>query len=375
MALLPSLASLRRPVRHLGRSLVDRAVVTRAGDRPVFVGACPRSGTTLLRSMLNAHPDLALPRETRFVLEAYRDRHTFGDLRVADNRRRLATWLLDTRKTQFGRLGLAPDDAMSALCNAPPTLGSVIGTAFRMFADRSDKPRWGDKRPMYVQALPVIYEMFPDAQFIVIVRDPRGVVASLKKLGWPPQVVRKGTVEGAVQRWLASVRSGRQGVRRYRADQILEIRYEDLVTDPTGVLAHLCRFLRLPQSGIDSMLQFHRGGTDIPDKQRSRYHPNVARPVTDDAVRSWTDVLTPVEVAIIERAAGREMARYGYEPHRDRATLTDDLHDRYMNLRHAATALRGAAPSSNGDGYPLAARLTSAQRRRYAILRRVGLER
>ena len=59
-------------------------------DRPLIIGGCPRSGTTLLRTMLQAGPEVAIPRETRFVLEAWRERRRFGDLRDADNRRRLA---------------------------------------------------------------------------------------------------------------------------------------------------------------------------------------------------------------------------------------------------------------------------------------------
>ena len=369
---LPS--SVRHPVRSAVGGVVERAAVLRTDDRPVFVGGCPRSGTTLLRSMLNAHPALALPRETHFVLEAYRRRASFGDLRDDANRARLATWIVTRKRTQFDRLELSRDRSLRALRDAPPTVGSVVGTALELFAERFGKPRWGDKRPRYVQELPAIFDMFPDAQFVAIVRDPRAVVASMKKLGWLDSWY-DGTVAGGVDRWLHAVRAGRQGLRRYRDDQLLEIRYEDLVDDPAGVLSHMCTFLGLSHDGLDAMLQFHRGDTDIPTRMRSKYHPKLMQPVTDVALQSWNSVLTLEEVAFIEQTTSREMAHYGYEPGNNGVAIPDDLFDRYANFRQRWKALPGFGQGRAHDEHPVAARLTTAQVRRHAVLHRLGLER
>lgn len=371
--LLPFASTLRRPLRTTASSLADRVSVVGASDRPVFVGACPRSGTTLFRSMLNAHPDLALPRETHFVMEAYRNRHKFGDLRAPENKRKLARWLVRRDRTQFDRLEIPPDDAVRALRAAPPTLGSVIGTGFKMFAEQDGKARWGDKRPMYGQRLPELFAMFPDAQVVLLVRDPRAVVASMKKLGWPKAVIRNGSVGGGTRRWLNAIDAGQRGLKRYRRDQVLQIRYEDLVTDPASVLSYVCGFLGLDDSGLKAMLEYHVGGSDIPTPQQAKYHPKVAKPVTDEAVRSWTTVLTDDEIAQIERMAGRQMVRYGYQPTqvpapRPSATLYTAAVGQVRSL------VRPAAPSDD-DPFPVAARLTSAQRRRHAMLRRIGLER
>jgi hypothetical protein len=322
--------------------------------------------------MLNAHPDLALPRETHFVMEAYGNRHQFGDLRVGENRQQLARWLVCRKETRFDRLEIPADEALRALGAAPPTLGSVIGTGFKLFADHTGKRRWGDKRPMYVQRLPELFAMFPDAQVVIIVRDPRAVVASMKKLGWPKAVIHDGTVAGGTRRWLNAVSAGRMAVRRYRRDQVLQIRYEDLVIDPVRVLSGVCSFLELDAGGLKAMLEYHVGGSDIPTRQQAKYHPKVARPVTDEAVRSWTDVLTDDEVAQVERIAGREMRRYGYQltapqsgPTTDRLATTA--------VDRAKTLVRPAA-SGNDDAVPVAARLTTAQRRRHALLQRLHVD-
>lgn len=375
MPLPPTMpASVRHPFRSAISGAVERAAILRTHDRPVFVGGCPRSGTTLLRSMLNAHPVLALPRETHFVLESYRRRATFGDLRDDDSRRQLARWIVTRKRTQFDRLELPRDRALTALSNAPPTVGSVVGTALKLFAERFGKPRWGDKRPRYVQAMPALLDMFPDAQFVAIVRDPRAVVASMKKLGWLDSWY-DGTVAGGVDRWLHAVRAGRQGLRRYRDDQLLEIRYEDLVDDPAGVLSHMCTFLGLSHDALDAMLQFHRGDTDIPTRMRSKYHPKLMQPVTDAALQSWNSVLTLEEVAFIEQTTSREMAHYGYEPQGNGVAIPDELFDSYANFRQRWKTLPGLSPGRAHDDHPVAARLTTAQVRRHAVLHRLGLER
>src|SRR6184192_2964907 len=98
--------------------------------RPLFVGGCARSGTTLLRTMLNNHPDFGMPHETKFVVAAWRSRDRFGDLRRVENRRAVAHWILELPKTKFERLGISPDDLVEDFAAAQPTLGSLLATCF-----------------------------------------------------------------------------------------------------------------------------------------------------------------------------------------------------------------------------------------------------
>src|SRR5262249_32357495 len=125
-------------------------------DRPIFVLGCPRSGTTLLQLMLHAHPRIAIPPETRFVLTSYGARNSFGDLREEPNRRALASSIVRERHTLFYDLGLDADEVLGEIAEGPPTLGSAIGIVFRAYARRFDKPRWGDKRPGYYQYIPAL---------------------------------------------------------------------------------------------------------------------------------------------------------------------------------------------------------------------------
>ncbi|MGH3387537.1 MAG: sulfotransferase family protein, partial [Actinomadura sp.] len=153
-------------------------------DRPIFVVGCPRSGTTLLQLMLHAHPRIAIPPETRFLLPAFDTRHAFGDLCDEANLRELARWIAEDKATKFDDLGLDPDRIIEEIVAGPPTVGTAMATVFQAYAQRFGKPRWGDKRPSYIRRLDVILRMFPDAQIVHLIRDGRDCVASLMEMPW-----------------------------------------------------------------------------------------------------------------------------------------------------------------------------------------------
>ena len=174
-------------------------------DRPIFVLGCPRSGTTLLQLMLHAHPRIAIPPETRFVLTTYEARNGFGDVRKEQNRRALAASIVRERQTLFYDLGLDADEVFDEIVEGPPTLGSAIGIVFRAYARRFDKPRWGDKRPGYYQQIPGLLRMFPDAQIVHLIRDGRDCVASLLTMPWFKQ-----DIYAAICSWVEAIDSGRR---------------------------------------------------------------------------------------------------------------------------------------------------------------------
>src|SRR4051812_46854361 len=140
-------------------------------ERPIFVLGCPRSGTTLLQLMLHAHPRIAIPPETRFVVPAYYRRREFGNLADPERRRALARWITGTRGLRFRDLGLDAESVQRDIVSAPPTMGSALSAVFAAYARRFDKVRWGDKRPAYFAHLDEVLRLFPTAQIVSIVRD------------------------------------------------------------------------------------------------------------------------------------------------------------------------------------------------------------
>ncbi|GGQ42338.1 sulfotransferase family protein [Couchioplanes azureus] len=274
-------------------------------DRPIIVVGCPRSGTTMLQLMLHAHPRIAIPPETRFVLAAYRERREFGDLRVAANRRALARRIVDRRETRFCDLGLDAEAVVERITEGPGTLGSVLGTIFQQYAARFGKPRWGDKRPAYLHNVDILLRLFPDAQFVNIVRDGRDCVASLKEMSW-----HRKDIYATVAAWARAVDDARRAARRLGPAQWYELRYEDLVADPQGRLTELCAYLG---EDYHPAMAEPSAVAEVAVPSFKTWHARTRSPVTTQRVQSWQSRLTPAEIALCEAALGSRLAAHGYD--------------------------------------------------------------
>jgi len=275
-------------------------------DRPVFVVGCPRSGTTLLQLMLHAHPRIAIPPETRFLVAAYRERRRFGDLSVAGNRRALASWLVELPGGRFRALRLDTDEVTAQIVDGPPTLGSALGIVLRAYAERFGKPRWGDKRPGYWQDLDVLLRLFPDAQIVHIVRDARSCVASLGRMPW-----WSTGFDGAVATWLLAQQRCARDMRGRPVGSYHALHYEQLVAEPEAELRRLCAFLG--EDFDEAML--HTADVAryaVPRHKRRAHHSRLKGDVDTAAVESWRAALSAEQIGVVELVARRRLRQYGY---------------------------------------------------------------
>ncbi len=273
-------------------------------ERPIFVVGCPRSGTTLLQLMLHAHPRIAIPPENRFLMAAYDERHRFGDLAVEENRRALARWIVERKKTRFADLGLDGRQVIEEIAAGPPTLGSALGIVLRAYAARFGKPRWGDKRPGYFQRISVLLRMFPDAQIIHLIRDGRDCVASLKEMDW-----YKHDIYHAIATWVEAIDADEHATRSLPPGTYHRVYYENLTRDPAAELKGLCDFLG---EEFDPAMCDPAPVAAVALPQRKTWHARARGQV--DAARSgtWRERLTAVEIALCEAAAGERLRRHGY---------------------------------------------------------------
>jgi len=255
--------------------------------------------------MLHAHPRIAIPPETRFVISAYEARNTFGDLRDEASRRALASSIVDDRATLFYDLGLDADEIRGEIVDGPPTLGSAVGIVFRGYARRFGKPRWGDKRPGYYQYVPALLRMFPDAQIVNLIRDGRDCVASLLSMPWFHR-----DIYAAICTWNEAIDSGRDAARRLPPGTCYELRYEDLAADPAGQLPALCDFLG--EEYDPAMAEPDKiAASTIPE--RKSWHADTQRAVTRSPAGGWQQRLEPWQVALCEAAMADRMRSLGYE--------------------------------------------------------------
>jgi hypothetical protein len=259
----------------------------------------------MLQLMLHAHPRIAIPPETRFLLTAYSRRDEWGDLRDANNRAKLAAWVTRGRGTIFADLELDPDAVAAEIVAGPPTLGSAMGIVFRAYARKFDKPRWGDKRPAYLLNLDMLLRMFPDAQIINIVRDGRDCVASIKDQPW-----HRGGLNEAISMWCRCSDAGRRALRTLPPDTYHQLYYESLAQDPVGHMKALCEFLgedyHADMAGPNMM-------ADVAVPKRKVWHELTHGAVTTERIGSFAERLGPTDLALCQSVMARRLVHHGYQ--------------------------------------------------------------
>ena len=214
---------------------------------PIFVVGMPRSGTKLLRSLLNRHPDISIADiETDFFFHWVRRWDRYGDLSRHDRflafYREAVTLPYFTYRQESGRL-IAPD-AWYAACT-DFTLPDVFGVLLRHDTGAGEATRWGDKSPSYITRIEALHHYFPGARFVHIVRDVRDYCLSINK-AWNKNIYR------AAQRWFDD---NRACIRQCAAiaPACALVTFEDLLSDTRTTMQRLCRFL-----GVDYHAQMTR---------------------------------------------------------------------------------------------------------------------
>ncbi|GLY80910.1 sulfotransferase [Actinoallomurus iriomotensis] len=259
----------------------------------------------MLQLMLHAHPRIAIPPETRFLLPAYDARADFGDLRIPGNRLALARWIVDREQTRFADLGLDGQRVIEQIVAGPPTLGSALGIVLRAYAARFGKPRWGDKRPGYFQHIPTLRRLFPDAQIVQLIRDGRDCVASLKEMDW-----YKHDSHHALATWVESIEAGERAARSLGPESYYRLYYERLIGDPATELKGLCEFLG---EDYDPAMSEPGRVAAVAVPGRKVWHSRTHEEVTTARAGTWRTRLTTAEIVLCETVAGDLLRDHGYE--------------------------------------------------------------
>jgi hypothetical protein len=259
---------------------------------PIFIVGSPRSGTTLLRRILDRHPALAICGETHFHRLVYLRRKAFGDLSDLANRRRLITEYISSR--QIRRAGLDTAEFVERLSREATSYRAMFSAILSYYAEIHGKRRCGEKTPQHAFFLETLCEWFPNAVILHMIRDPRAVVASLQRAEWSP-----GSVVTNARTWLKHNRAAR--LFRDRTGY-LEVRYEALVTEPLTELRRVCALIGEEYSPLMQQPEVAEGEPT----RRSQ------AAVTSERLDIWRSELTAAQVAQIEWVLGPELESFGY---------------------------------------------------------------
>lgn len=267
-----------------------------ADPAPFFIVGSARSGTTFLRLTMNAHPRVAVPPESRFITELHEGRDTVDVdefLQRLSGHKRFEAWELPieaVRTRLGGRTRVSYADA--------------IGAAYLAYAEAHGKERWGDKTPRYVENIPELAALFPEARFIHLIRDGRDVALSYADVPFGPKNVAR-----AAELWADRVARGLRDGRELERGRYIEIRYSDLVEDNEGEIKDICAFLELD---FDPAMLDPEKTKQGALARADRYNPNVKeQPIR--RVRSWKEDMPPEHIEIFEAIGGDVLSELGFE--------------------------------------------------------------
>lgn len=266
---------------------------------PLFVVGMPRSGTKLARNLLNQHSRISIPRiETEFLPALARNLHKYGDVSNRAGFDRLYAHLIKANYFDFKRLEgeVLSADKWFLSCRSFDAAG--IFEAFiraEVGAPPGSGIFWGDKSPSYIDDIPLIIELYPNARILHIVRDVRDYCLSINH-AWKKNMLR------AAERWSDSVMLARRDGAKIGA-QFLEVRYEDLIANAEPQLRRICEFvdidfepamltLSMPSENIGST----RGETRIVGGNSGKFSHQMSRKL----------------LSRIEALAGDALESYGY---------------------------------------------------------------
>jgi hypothetical protein len=310
------------PLRRLRRERERR----RPKPPAPFVIGMTRSGTTLMRLMLDSHPELTIPPETHFIPDVIK---LFNEGRASPAQ--VVEVMTDNRR--WADFGIPAGDLRRELDKLRPLIDPdvPIRAFYRLYAKRQRKKRWGDKTPGYATKMRRISRTLPEVRFIHMIRDGRDVALSLRE--------REAdlTTEQIARRWRHRINNTRRAAEH--VDDYLEIRYEDLVADPEATLRRICEHIELDFS--PKMLDYHERAEDrlseisqplaaeedkrgLSAESRLEAHAMTSEPPRTDRSGRWRAEMSAADLATFEEHAGELLSELGYETAAPGAKLSSE---------------------------------------------------
>jgi hypothetical protein len=276
-----------------------------------FILGRPRSGTTLLRTLFDAHPNVATPIECAFIMNMSNKygkitHWTSDDLlsfyEDVQKHIKFDTWNIDLERLKRDLLSCEGECTFQTICK-------VVYLDYVSLFPKEEIKWIGDKNPVYATYTPLMLKLFPEAKFIHLLRDPRDNIISLKNVDF------EGPFTALLAyRWQHSARKLHY-IKKKHKSQFYTIRYEDLVKEPQKYYREMCDFLSLPY--YDHVFEFYKKQEEAIKQFKTdkimKYHKSLLNPINTGKVDLWKTQLPDRDIRIAEFVCGRWTKRYGYE--------------------------------------------------------------
>lgn len=274
---------------------------------PIFMIGTQRSGSNMLRLMLNQLPDIAAPHPPHILHRMMPVMHAYGDLK---RERNFMTLVDDVcRLVELNPVpweGVTLDRKTVAAECREHSLVAVFGAVYQALADSRGATTWLCKSMQNTLFLPQIEEYFPDAKYIYLYRDGRDVAVSFRKA-----VVGEKHFYHIAKEWAETQRLALKHRNIVPAERFISVSYEELTGHPEPAMQRLCAFLDAPYDR--SMLEFYSSDEAKRAADSSTLWSNVVKPIIANNTRKFIREASKEDVAIFESVAGDVLDALGYE--------------------------------------------------------------
>jgi len=271
---------------------------------PLFIVGNDRSGTTMLRLILDAGPEIAIPPES-MILTDYGAVWEGGALEDPEAAARFMAEVWWHPKIALWNLEGPPPPVPPGLDHAA-AYRFVVEAPFRAYARQAGKPRWGDKTPHYLHHIGALLAVWPQARFVILVRDGRDVALSVGRMPFGPN-----NAWAAASWWARGIRAG-QRAQGDHAAAVMTFRYEGLVSDPARMVPEICAFAGLAFS--PGMLAIDKADRAKIVADQKGWFPTLFDGIHTSASGRWRDEMPVRDQRIFACLAGPELSAFGYEP-------------------------------------------------------------
>ncbi len=289
-----------------------------------FILSTGRTGSTLLSTMLNMHPEIISVSEEPFaynLYHKYKDQADWSDATIRDFCYDFYLFSEGKLEPQFGK----PEDLVKILKAHQAELNGVraIKLAYLAFFPLKDKSQITtivDKQLKFHSLLDQIAGYYPQSRFIVLYRDPRDNILVKIRRG-----IKQKRNEGLLfyaKTWNYEYSLLRKKISKLPADRYMEVKYEDLVSQPEPVLKNICSFLDLPfetrmleyDEQVKKDLQEQEATLGSTVKQHlSLLHEGLTQKPTTDKVGHWRTGLTEKDANMVWSVCGKTASDIGYK--------------------------------------------------------------
>ena len=281
-------------------------------ESPIFIIGTERSGSNLLRLILDVHPDVVIPHPPHLM--KYFGELDYGNLSELDNLRSLSRDMVKLIETHIFPWEIPLSSETLAKQALEPSHFGLVSTIYECVRSQHGVKRWGCKSTFMIKYITETLSVYPKAQFILLVRDPRDVAVSARKSVFSPcHPYLSATL------WNEQQALGRAAESTLNDTQLYTLRYEDLLVDSEMVLRQVCDFLNLEFT--PNLLRFFEQKEAKKSANLSESWGNTARPILKNNHQKFHTELSPKDIATVEKLCQDNMQYFGYALVTDQAVL------------------------------------------------------